>query len=84
MYYDGTTDRGFLEDGSVFTTIDIPGAGITFAKGINDSGQIVGTRSDSRSTFGFLSVPEPSTPPMAGTAAIFGLVAYLRRRRAAA
>jgi probable HAF family extracellular repeat protein len=34
--------HGFLDTGGNFTTIDVPFGGITFAFGINDSGQIVG------------------------------------------
>jgi probable HAF family extracellular repeat protein len=38
----------------LFTTIDVPGATTTNARGINDSGQVVGTYVDSTGTHGFL------------------------------
>jgi hypothetical protein len=73
------------QDEAVFTTIDVPSANQTFAYGINNNGQIVGTYSDASGVHGFLaSVPEPSSMFMAGTAAIFGLGAYLRRKCASA
>jgi hypothetical protein len=37
-----------------FTTLDVPGAASTFALGINDAGQIVGSYSDGARDHGFL------------------------------
>ena len=50
----GYTPRGFLYSGGVFTTIDVPGASETFAYGINETGQIVGTFVDATGAHGFL------------------------------
>jgi len=35
--------HGYLKQGSSFTTIDVPGASYTYANGINDAGNIVGS-----------------------------------------
>jgi hypothetical protein len=48
-----------VTDGATFTTIDVPGAALTWAFGINDRGQIVGSYGDGRgSADGFLATPE--------------------------
>jgi probable HAF family extracellular repeat protein len=39
----GRTESGFLDDHGRFTTIDVPGATGTTARGINDRGEIVGS-----------------------------------------
>jgi probable HAF family extracellular repeat protein len=46
--------NSFLYDGGTFTTIDYPSASTTFAGGINDSGQIVGSYSHAAGIHGFL------------------------------
>src|SRR6266702_486785 len=48
-------DLSFLYDSGIFTSLIYPGAGLTFANGINDAGQITGYADLSS------SVPEPST-----------------------
>ena len=59
----GGAETTFADSIYSFTTIDVPGAKNTFANGINDSGQIVGSFDDWRTTQGFLAtptvVPEP-------------------------
>lgn len=52
----GSTPRGFLYSGGVFTTLDAPGASETFAYGINTAGQIVGTFVDPTGVHGFLNI----------------------------
>jgi probable HAF family extracellular repeat protein len=54
---------GLLADSSpgnaaafTFTTIDVPGASATFADGINDAGQIVGTNNTAGNFHGFLDI----------------------------
>jgi hypothetical protein len=34
--------HGFLKDGAIYTTIDVPGATNTYLQGINVVGQLVG------------------------------------------
>jgi len=46
--------HGFLKDGATFMPIDVPGADMTIALGINDLGQIVGFYRDSTGYHGFL------------------------------
>src|SRR4051794_21794055 len=46
--------KGFLYSGGSFTTIEVPGAYLTYANGINDVGQIVGGFADSTGFHGFL------------------------------
>ena len=54
-FYDDTTGtHGFLLSKGVFTPIDVPGATLTFASGINPRGDIVGLYSDATGTHGFL------------------------------
>jgi uncharacterized membrane protein len=48
-----TCSRGFLLEGSTFTSIDVPGATVTQVSGVNDVGQIVGVYYDG-SLHGFL------------------------------
>src|SRR6185312_16444140 len=51
-------------------TIDDPLAtGNTFARGMNDKGQIVGQFTDAAGTHGFVMVTAPNPPPPAGTTA---------------
>jgi len=57
-YVDSTGQHGFLYDGGVFTTIDVPGASFTAAFGIAPSGQIVGSYFDSTGEHGFLATPK--------------------------
>lgn len=64
----------FLDVNGVFTTFDVPGAfpGTTFAIGINNLGQILGTFDDSSGTHGFVDTGGAFTtipnvpPPFAG------------------
>jgi len=46
--------RGFLYDGSTFTSIDVPGAIVTQLSGINDVGHMVGNYYDGTSLRGFV------------------------------
>jgi hypothetical protein len=60
-YRTGSSVPGFLLDGGTDTPLSyVPGATLTQAKGINDSGEIVGTYNDA-SGFGhsFLLAGEP-------------------------
>jgi hypothetical protein len=43
--------HGFRLTGVTYTTLDVPGAALTVAQGINDSGQIAGLYQDSNGTF---------------------------------
>jgi len=54
--------HGFLYDGSTFTSIDVPGAVVTQATGINDFGQIVGTYYDGTTLHGFVYDGTTFTP----------------------
>jgi probable HAF family extracellular repeat protein len=52
------TEHGFLLDDGIFTTIDVPGATLTQAFGINELGQIVGRFRDAGgASHGFLATP---------------------------
>jgi uncharacterized membrane protein len=42
----GTPDHGFLKVGDEYTSIDYPGASITYVFGLNDAGQVTGTYRD--------------------------------------
>jgi hypothetical protein len=55
----------------LFTTIDDPGNGTTFAHTINNNGQVVGTLRDNSTAVnhGFVMTPMPNPPPPAGTTA---------------
>src|SRR5262249_8809864 len=62
--------HAFIYSGGVFTTIDDPVNGHTFAQGINNNSQIVGTLSDGTGNHGFFETTVPnSAPPPAGTTA---------------
>jgi uncharacterized membrane protein len=50
-------DHGFLTDGATFTTIDVPGALVTYAQRINSAGQIVGIFGNATGAHGFLATP---------------------------
>jgi len=41
-YYNATGGHGFLLSKGAFTTIDVPGASLTYVSGINPDGDIVG------------------------------------------
>ena len=49
-----TENHGYSLAGGVYTTIDVPGASLTRATGINDSGQIVGDYQDGKGFHGYL------------------------------
>lgn len=49
-----TENQGYSLAGGVYTTINVPGASLTRAVGINDSGQIVGDYQDSKGFHGYL------------------------------
>jgi probable HAF family extracellular repeat protein len=65
--------HGFLLSGGVYTTLDDPSAtGATFAKGINGSGQIVGSYANATGNHAFLYDPNGGTyttldDPLAGS-----------------
>ena len=62
-YHNGSGIHGFLESGGTYTTLDAPTATLgTFARGINDAGQIVGSYRDSKN-HGFLFNPHPIFGP---------------------
>jgi len=78
-----TGTHGFLDSGGNFTTIDVPGATVTVALGINAAGQIVGLLDDNTSRFlhGFLASPiaEPGSLALCGSSLV--AFALLRRRK---
>jgi uncharacterized membrane protein len=71
--------HAYLLSGGTFTTVDFPGATSSYARAINDSGQIAGGYYDA----GFIATPTPEPNTMILSAGIFGLVAVQvwRRRR---
>ena len=79
--------HGFVDNGGVFTTIDVPEAISTIVNGINDAGQIVGDFTDSGSStnHGFLAtplaVPEPSSLALMLAAGATGLLYRVRPRQ---
>jgi len=70
--------HGFLKDGAVFTTIDVPGAFSATANGINAVGQIVGSDLTRGHGFAATPVPEPSTWLLFGSVFV-GLTRWRRR-----
>lgn len=50
----GTPDHGFLKVGETYTSIDYPGASLTYVFGLNDAGYISGTYRDALGLKGFL------------------------------
>ena len=78
LYADSTGHAyGFLRDvNGQYTTINVPGSQFTEATGINDQGQIVGYYANSNGVeYGFeaISVPEPSTFPVAIISSLLGI-----------
>lgn len=74
-YDDATGRHGFLDDGGVFTTIDVPfaDAGTTSLSGINNHGQIVGSYRDFDGFHGFVATPIPlSAVPLPRTGLLLG------------
>ena len=59
---DGGGPHGFVLSGGRYTTIDVPGSIWTYARGINDAGQIVGSYFDARGTHGFLATSVVAEP----------------------
>jgi hypothetical protein len=57
-------EHGFLYTGGSFTSIDVPGPVDTPAFGINNSGDIVGSFDDARTTHGFLATPTVCDGPV--------------------
>jgi len=53
-YADSSGTHGFIKDGDVFTTIDVPGALETLPFGLNNRGQIVGIYSTSSGGHSFI------------------------------
>jgi uncharacterized membrane protein len=51
---ESSQQHGFLDDNGMFTSIDIPGANVTSATGINDNGDIVGFYEDRDGLHGFI------------------------------
>ena len=72
-----------MYSGSSYTSLDVPGASLTGAWGINDLGQIVGSYIDRQGNQrGFLATPVPEASSlMLLCIATLGLSALLRRRR---
>jgi hypothetical protein len=71
-YDDATGTHSFLYSGGVFTTIDDPVVNSqTFARGINNNGQVVGYLLDElgNDAHGFLLTIAPNPPPPSGTTA---------------
>src|SRR5262249_20311045 len=62
-YYNANLQsHGVLLSGGRYTTLDVPGSTLTFAYGINDAGQIVGTYIDAAGgQHGFLATPVTPT-----------------------
>ena len=79
MYEDASGwPDAFLYDGTTWTTLDFPGAMITYARGI-DGDKIVGSYADASWDYhGFIyTIPEPGTVLLLG----LGGIGLLRRRR---
>jgi uncharacterized membrane protein len=87
--------HGFVKTGSLFTTLDVPGASQTTAWGINEAGQVVGTfgrlmlgpGSTGVGAQGFLAspsvvneVPEPSSLWLLSVGPALWLLHYVSRR----
>jgi uncharacterized membrane protein len=49
--------HGFVLSGATYTAVDFPGANVTLAFGINDSGQVVGPYKDASGIHGYLRTP---------------------------
>jgi probable HAF family extracellular repeat protein len=57
MAYDGFTSRAFTLKGSKYTTLAVPGSSVSWASGINTSGQITGVYADVSGNYhGFLGI----------------------------
>jgi hypothetical protein len=90
--YDGLGNiHGFVEDGGVFTEIDVPPGADAFGTdpygtevlGINDGGELVGIYNDDAGTHGFIATlndaPEPASLALLGFG-ILGLLTVYRGR----
>ena len=73
--------HGFLDQGGIFSVLDVPGSSSTVINGINDLGQVVGYYGDAGgNTIGAIGeVPEPATLTLLG-AALVALVGVARPR----
>jgi hypothetical protein len=72
--------HGLIDVSGVFTSFDVPGAGLTTIQDVNNAGQIVGYYTDSaRNIIGFVGTP--TTVPEPGTFALVVLAGLVGSRR---
>ena len=81
IYVDSSGIHSFLDNGGVFTTLNVPGGSFTRALGINNNGAIVGTFSNGSGIFSsFLATPVPEARTWIMMLAGIGLIGLRRRR----
>ncbi len=80
-FFSSMGESGYVDQGGVFTQINVPGSIYTYTTGVNDSGEITGWYLDSRDqmhSYIATAAPEPASFALLALGAA-GMVAWVRR-----
>jgi probable HAF family extracellular repeat protein len=85
-FFSPTGESGFVDQGGVFTQINVPNSIYTYTTGVNDSGEIAGWYLDSNDRMhSFTATPNSAAPEAASFALLTlgcSVLAFVGRRRA--